>query len=319
MLADPLIEDPAQIAFDGNGRMFVVELRGYFQTPEGIDLIPPIGRISMHEDRDNDGFFEHHSVFVDKLVFPRFVLPFGANTILTMETNADEVWKYTRHEWRRCRRQEGVVRHELRARGQHGVSAGEPVLGDGQLALQHSQRLQAAVDAERASERANGSEQLAVGGDAGQRRQGLVPERRQRIARVLPVPHSLRKLRVAGSVRTRPEHRVGRAHPHRRHPGGATRHAHAGRIADLRHRRGRKRDLSWRSSAEGSRLATTCTAKSWPVSCDGSGRSRPKGSRSFGTSIPAPSSFARWIRCSGRSTSRPVRTARSTSPTCIAA
>ncbi len=95
VLADPIIEDPAQIAFDGNGRMFVVELRGYFQTPEGIDLIPPIGRISMHQDRDNDGSFEHHTVFVDKLVFPRFILPFGANAILTMETNADEVWKYT--------------------------------------------------------------------------------------------------------------------------------------------------------------------------------------------------------------------------------
>jgi mono/diheme cytochrome c family protein/glucose/arabinose dehydrogenase len=95
VLADPLIEDPAQIAFDGNGRMFVVELRGYMQTPEGIDLIPPLGRISMHEDRDNDGVFERHSVFVDKLVFPRFVTPFGANTILTMETNADDVWKYT--------------------------------------------------------------------------------------------------------------------------------------------------------------------------------------------------------------------------------
>jgi len=95
VLADPLIEDPAQIAFDGNGRMFVVELRGYFQAPEGIDLIPPLGRISMHEDRDSDGVFERHTVFVDKLVFPRFVLPFGANTILTMETNADEVWKYT--------------------------------------------------------------------------------------------------------------------------------------------------------------------------------------------------------------------------------
>ena len=95
LLSEPLIEDPAQIAFDGNGRMFIVELRGYFQTPEGIDLIPPDGRISMHEDRDGDGTFEHHSVFVDNLVFPRFVLPFGANTILTMETNADEVWKYT--------------------------------------------------------------------------------------------------------------------------------------------------------------------------------------------------------------------------------
>ena len=95
VLSDPIIEDPAQIAFDGNGRMFVVELRGYFQTPEGIDLIPPIGRISMHDDRDNDGVFERHTVFVDTLVFPRFVTPFGADSILTMETNADEVWKYT--------------------------------------------------------------------------------------------------------------------------------------------------------------------------------------------------------------------------------
>jgi mono/diheme cytochrome c family protein len=95
VLSEPVIEDPAQIAFDGNGRLFVVELRGYFQTPEGIDLIPPIGRISMHQDRDRDGTFEQHTVFVDKMVFPRFVLPFGANAILTMETNADEVWKYT--------------------------------------------------------------------------------------------------------------------------------------------------------------------------------------------------------------------------------
>ena len=95
VLSEPVVEDPAQIAFDGNGRMFVVELRGYYQTPGGIDLIPPLGRISVHEDRDNDGTYEHHSVFVDKLVFPRFVLPFGSNSILTMETNADEVWKYT--------------------------------------------------------------------------------------------------------------------------------------------------------------------------------------------------------------------------------
>src|SRR5512132_2023597 len=81
LMSEPLIEDPAQIAFDGNGRVFVIELRGYFQTPEGIDLVPADGRISMHEDRDGDGTFERHSVFVDKLVFPRFVLPFGANTI----------------------------------------------------------------------------------------------------------------------------------------------------------------------------------------------------------------------------------------------
>jgi len=95
VLADPVIEEPAQIAFDGNGRMFVLELRGYDQTLDGIDLTPPVARISVHEDRNNDGVYEHHRVFVDKLVFPRFVLPFGANSILTMESNADEVWQYT--------------------------------------------------------------------------------------------------------------------------------------------------------------------------------------------------------------------------------
>ena len=46
VLSDPLIEDPGQIAFDGNGRMFVLELRGYFQTPEGIDL-DPAGRAHL--------------------------------------------------------------------------------------------------------------------------------------------------------------------------------------------------------------------------------------------------------------------------------
>jgi hypothetical protein len=31
VLSDPDIQEPGQIAFDGNGRMFVVELRGYMQ------------------------------------------------------------------------------------------------------------------------------------------------------------------------------------------------------------------------------------------------------------------------------------------------
>lgn len=95
VLADPVIEDPGQVAFDGDGRMFVLELRGYEQTLDGRDLVPPIGRISVHEDRDDDGVYEHHRVFVDGIVFPRFVLPWGADSVLTMETHQDEIWKYT--------------------------------------------------------------------------------------------------------------------------------------------------------------------------------------------------------------------------------
>ena len=95
VLSDPLIDSPAQVTFDGNGRMFVLELRGYRQTPDGIDSIVPTGRISRHEDRDRDGTFERHTVFVDKLLFPRSAMPFGADAILTSETNGDEVWKYS--------------------------------------------------------------------------------------------------------------------------------------------------------------------------------------------------------------------------------
>jgi mono/diheme cytochrome c family protein/glucose/arabinose dehydrogenase len=95
VLADPDIQEPAQIAFDGNGRMFVLEIRGYMQDADASGELDPVGRISVHEDKDGDGIYETHHVFVDKLVFPRFVTPFGKNAILTKESNSDEVWKYT--------------------------------------------------------------------------------------------------------------------------------------------------------------------------------------------------------------------------------
>src|SRR5262245_45473456 len=95
VLSDPEIQEPGAIAFDGNGRMFVLELRGYMQTKDAGGQLDPVGRISRHEDADNDGVYEKHTVFVDKLVFPRFVLPFGGDSVLTMESNADEVWQFT--------------------------------------------------------------------------------------------------------------------------------------------------------------------------------------------------------------------------------
>ena len=95
VLTDPDIQEPGQIAFDGNGRMFVVELRGYMQDADATGELDPVGRISVHEDKNNDGVYETHHVFVDHLIFPRFVMPFGANAILAKESNADEVWKYT--------------------------------------------------------------------------------------------------------------------------------------------------------------------------------------------------------------------------------
>jgi mono/diheme cytochrome c family protein len=89
------IKEPTNIAFDGNGRMFVMEDRGYMLTIDAQHQREPNGLISMHEDTNNDGVYDKHTVFIDKLVFPRFMLPYGPNALLVMETDADEVWKYT--------------------------------------------------------------------------------------------------------------------------------------------------------------------------------------------------------------------------------
>ena len=95
VLSDPIIQEPTAIAFDGNGRMFVVEDRSYMMDADMTGQLDPISRISLHVDTDNNGVYDKHTVFVDNMVFPRFVTPFGPNTILTKESNAQEVWKYT--------------------------------------------------------------------------------------------------------------------------------------------------------------------------------------------------------------------------------
>ncbi len=95
ILTEPQIEQPAAISFDGNGRMYVLELRSYMLTADSDNELDSISIISRWEDKDNDGVYETGTPFVKNLVFPRFVLPFGANSILTMESNADNIYKYT--------------------------------------------------------------------------------------------------------------------------------------------------------------------------------------------------------------------------------
>ena len=54
VLTEPIIAEPTQIAFDGNGRMFVLELRTYMQDADATGELEPGNRISMHDDTDND-------------------------------------------------------------------------------------------------------------------------------------------------------------------------------------------------------------------------------------------------------------------------
>ena len=95
ILTEPAIQQPASIAFDGDGRMFVLELRSYMLDADAKNQLAPVSRISRWTDRNHDGVYDTHTVFVDSLVFPRFVTPYGANAILTMESNSNDVYKYT--------------------------------------------------------------------------------------------------------------------------------------------------------------------------------------------------------------------------------
>lgn len=73
--AEPIIEAPVAITFDPDGRLWVVEMRGYMPDNDATGERQPSGRITILSDQDHDGFFESSRVFMDKLVLPRGVLP----------------------------------------------------------------------------------------------------------------------------------------------------------------------------------------------------------------------------------------------------
>ena len=234
-------------------------------TPAASSI--PSAAFRVHEDRDNDGKYEHHSIFVDKLVFPRFVMPFGAGSVLTMESNADEVWKFT------DTNNDGVAeKKELFA------------TGFGRLAnVEHQQAslfwamdnwMYSTVNAFRVRWTPGGTlVQEPTGGNgaqwgavAGQLRKGVVPGRRERHARVLPAADSLRQFHGDGSVRAEPQHHVGGSGVDRRHAGRSAVGAPARTV---------------RSIAPPARPATTSSAA---IAC------RPTWSATTSTAKPSPAS-----------------------------
>ncbi|MDB6109790.1 MAG: dehydrogenase [Pedosphaera sp.] len=69
--SEPMVEDPVAMAFDPDGRMWVVEMRGYMPNVDGKDEDQPIGRIVVLEDTDGDGKPDKRTIFADGLVMPR--------------------------------------------------------------------------------------------------------------------------------------------------------------------------------------------------------------------------------------------------------
>ena len=90
VLSEPVIKEPVAISFDGNGRMYVVEMRSYMQDIDGTNELTPTSRISLHESTKDDGVFDKHSVYLDNLLLPRMVLPLD-DRVLVNVTNTNDI------------------------------------------------------------------------------------------------------------------------------------------------------------------------------------------------------------------------------------
>ncbi|HMJ68342.1 MAG TPA: c-type cytochrome [Cyclobacteriaceae bacterium] len=97
--SEPMIEDPVVMQFDEDGRLWVVEMRGFMPDIDGTGENDRTGRISILEDEDGDGMMDKSTVYIDSLILPRSlaVVKGGALIVedyklwMTQDTNGDLV------------------------------------------------------------------------------------------------------------------------------------------------------------------------------------------------------------------------------------
>ncbi|HEY4311955.1 MAG TPA: PVC-type heme-binding CxxCH protein [Pirellulales bacterium] len=75
--AEPLVEDPIALAFDENGRLFVVEMQDYSEDAEGR-----LGKVRLLTDTDGDGRFDTSTVFADNLSWPTAVICYDGGVFI---------------------------------------------------------------------------------------------------------------------------------------------------------------------------------------------------------------------------------------------
>ncbi len=85
--SEPMIETPVSISFDDQGRMYVVEMRGYMRDLDSTTEKEPSGRVSLLTDVDGDGRMDKATAFADKLVMPRAVMPVAGGALVAEPPN----------------------------------------------------------------------------------------------------------------------------------------------------------------------------------------------------------------------------------------
>jgi mono/diheme cytochrome c family protein len=91
--SEPDVICPVLCAWDGNGRMYVAEMRSYMLDINGTRAHTPISRVSRWEQTKGDDVYDKHTVYADHLMLPRMVLPLD-DRVLIRETDTKDIWCY---------------------------------------------------------------------------------------------------------------------------------------------------------------------------------------------------------------------------------
>jgi len=89
--SEPLVHDPILMQFDGDGRMWVMEMQGYAVGQQMKNLLQPVNDVAILEDTNHDGVYDKRTVFMDKLILPRAFQILDKNCALIGEP--PHLWK----------------------------------------------------------------------------------------------------------------------------------------------------------------------------------------------------------------------------------
>ncbi len=92
--SEPMVEVLTVMQFDPDGRLWVVEMRGFMATPEGVGETNPTGRIAILEDTDGDGRMDRKKIFLENLVMPRALLLVQGGALVC---EPPQLWFYPNH------------------------------------------------------------------------------------------------------------------------------------------------------------------------------------------------------------------------------
>ncbi|MEJ7766778.1 MAG: c-type cytochrome [Chitinophagaceae bacterium] len=91
--SEPMIKEPVAVVWDGNGRMYVAEMRTYMQDANATGEQEPTSRISLLEDTDADGKMDKSTIYIDSLLLPRMMQCVN-DELLVNETNTIDIYSY---------------------------------------------------------------------------------------------------------------------------------------------------------------------------------------------------------------------------------